>query len=904
MELYKSGKDLIQCLNEGLSFDRKQAWYSAIRGVDVFIQEGQFAILRERVYELPCLLDPAFQWGLCQRLGEVAANSRWDTKTRQDAMDLLGEIYKDGERWGYHVDIKQWIIIIVTELTSLTKSDVKAAELLRELQTTSDPKTQGIHKQSWGDGLTQSPFTVSLLQLESSSLLDRAQKRTEVEEDLLLLREKRTKEQTKDVHVYIHPYAKASLRASDDAQEPLMETIMKFLSGDQKVFLILGDCGAGKSTFNRALEFELWKKYTEGEPIPLHINLPAIDKPEHDMITKQLRKSGFSEDQIRELKRRNRDFILICDSYDESQQTKNLYTSNQLNEPGGWCAKMVISCRTEYIGVEYHDRFQPGDRNSHANPGDLQEAVITPFSATQIDDYINKYSQLHHEQWTPEEYQNVLNRTPCLNDLVKNPFMLRVTLEVLPRLLDDSNDTKSTRISRVALYDQFIEQWLERGKIRIGGMIKTPQAKTTFESMSDEGFVRNGISFLKRLAIAIYKEQDGNPVVEYLHIRDQDSWKADFFGREEEKQLFREASPLVRNESQHRFVHRSLLEYAFSRAVFDPHERRKKTTTGLVKARRGSSSSVMSFEAQSVSQDIGITEQRPENSALSFRNLVNDQSLLHFLQERVQQERSFEEQLLSIIEHSKTDKNWRIAAANAITILVRAGVQFNRMDWKGIQIPGADLSNGVFDAVSFQEADLRKVNFRKAWLRQSNLNKANMTGVQFGESLAEEWETHFCAYSPDGKSFVVGLDNGDISVYLASNFGKIWTLRGHSERISSISYSQKGDRVVSGSADGTVRLWDIKGKQSRLILSEHEGEVTSVAYSPKGDQVVSAGKDMTIRIWNAETGLPHRVLKGHNGGVTSMQFFKWRSHCILQRGQHCTTLGCGGWILHSNNKRS
>ncbi|KAK3805203.1 MAG: hypothetical protein J3Q66DRAFT_407884 [Benniella sp.] len=84
--------------------------------------------------------------------------------------------------------------------------------------------------------------------------------------------------------------------------------------------------------------------------------------PEQDTIPKQLRKCEFTEPQIRELKLHHA-FILIH-GYDEHQQTNNLYASNRLNQLGEWRAKMVISCRSEYLGVDYRDRFQPEDRNA------------------------------------------------------------------------------------------------------------------------------------------------------------------------------------------------------------------------------------------------------------------------------------------------------------------------------------------------------------------------------------------------------------------------------------------------------------------------------------------------------------------------------------------------------------
>jgi len=132
----------------------------------------------------------------------------------------------------------------------------------------------------------------------SSSLFDRVQERPDVEGNLRQLR-RRLNERGK--FVYIPPQAKANFQTSDETRFPLTEKVDEFLKGDQKVFLLLGDSGAGKSTFNRELECHLWQSYKKGGIIPLHINLPAIERPEHDMIAKQLRKSEFTEPQIREL---------------------------------------------------------------------------------------------------------------------------------------------------------------------------------------------------------------------------------------------------------------------------------------------------------------------------------------------------------------------------------------------------------------------------------------------------------------------------------------------------------------------------------------------------------------------------------------------------------------------------
>jgi uncharacterized protein YjbI with pentapeptide repeats len=98
-----------------------------------------------------------------------------------------------------------------------------------------------------------------------------------------------------------------------------------------------------------------------------------------------------------------------------------------------------------------------------------------------------------------------------------------------------------------------------------------------------------------------------------------------------------------------------------------------------------------------------------------------------FLVERVQKEPTFKQQLLAYIEHSKKDKKVAHGSSNAITILVRAGVQFIGTDLRGIRIPGADLSYGLFDSVQLQDSDLRKVDIRGAWPRGTDLSRANIS---------------------------------------------------------------------------------------------------------------------------------------------------------------------------------
>jgi hypothetical protein len=123
--LAESGQGFFDCLKEGFSFSRRCAWYPALRGADVLIRDGQFAEFRKLVCEAPCRRDAAFQWGVCQRLGELASNSRWDPSIRENAIAFLGEIYRNDTAWGNQSTVKQWILNILMQLSSQSGSGMQ-----------------------------------------------------------------------------------------------------------------------------------------------------------------------------------------------------------------------------------------------------------------------------------------------------------------------------------------------------------------------------------------------------------------------------------------------------------------------------------------------------------------------------------------------------------------------------------------------------------------------------------------------------------------------------------------------------------------------------------------------------------------------------------------------------------
>ncbi|KAG0250808.1 WD_REPEATS_REGION domain-containing protein, partial [Linnemannia exigua] len=597
---------------------KKRSWYLALQGTALFIRQGRLHDFKQVALQAPCRNNVNFQWGVCRQLGEIAFDQLWDDETRQQAVDFLGDLYGCNTGWKLQEDVKRWILTILLQISGLEDSLTKdrALVLLKALKRNGVTELSGIF-----------PLRVRLPLPASFPLLTRVQETPKVEYDLHKLKMQRIDRYKQGV--YIAPWAKPSLQAPDDNLFLLMDKVEEFLVGDGQVMLILGDSGAGKSTFNRYLEYLLWQRYKPGGPIPLFINLPGLERPEKNLIAEQLMEYSFSESQIQELEQHRR-FILICDGYDESQLLTNLHTTNALNQEGKRDAKLFITCRTQYLGHDYRDRFVPKAADQyHQAANDLfQEAVIAPLSKDQIELYVEKYVPLEPTTWVKKDYMDKLTIIPNLMDLVMNPFLLTLALETLPKVVEGKTDLSRLRVIRVELFDKFVKHWLGVNKRRLQGQKLKDEKQEALQVLLTDGFERNGIDFQKKLAVAIFREQDGRPIVEYSQFRDKATWKNEFFSTDVFVTLQREACLLSRVGNQ-------------TDKEFDPQVYLGSTGDNL---------------------SVG-------NHLLSTRNLVPEPSIIQFLAERVQVQHAFKMHLLALIELSKSDPGASQAAANAITIL-------------------------------------------------------------------------------------------------------------------------------------------------------------------------------------------------------------------------------------------
>lgn len=135
----------------------------------------------------------------------------------------------------------------------------------------------------------------------------------------------------------------------------------------------------------------------------------------------------------------------------------------------------------------------------------------------------------------------------------------------------------------------------------------------------------------------------------------------------------------------------------------------------------------------------------------------------------------------------------------------------------------------------------------------------------------EEKRIENFAIHPDSQSIAIAIGS-QILLVNSKNGLENYTLSGHSDIVTSLSFSPDGKFLLSASEDRMLRIWDMSTRQCVNVLEGHKRMVQHVAWSPQNNILASASWDNTIRIWNAYTGKCVHILNHHNRNVLYVSF--------------------------------
>jgi len=691
-------------------------------------------------------------------------------------------------------------------------------------------------------------------------------------------------------NLYVPAQGMATQHAPEEEYFDLWERLQSFMAPEstQRVCLIQGTAGAGKSTFNHYLATRLWEDYNGDVPKPIPVFIPLAnfhDPTRHnqDFVAELFRRREWPEEIISKA-RGQLQFVFILDGYDEiEKQDRNFYIDNRL---GDWAdAKTVITSRPEYLGSGYQSKFYPPGQ-----PQLLQEYWLAPFSTKDITGYITKYVRVITANDPPEapsrsveDYQRLVER-PELRALISNPFLLKMVMTAQPR-------TGDLELSRVTLYRSFLDHWLRSAQERLSRIQLPPALAGPFNALCEEGFTEHAEAYCVDFALALYRHQSLEASYSPAARRSKGNalWRGYLTNEDPTKRLLRYSSPLIRVGQSYRFLHKSLRDFAVAFSIWQDEE---------------------------LCAPSALLNEFP---------IVYDHGIIDFIVEEAMQNQELKSHLRRCVEESKQNAEVANAAANAITILVRAGERFHKYDLRGIRIPGADIRNGWFEGAHLQRAYLSGVRLDRTWLRGADLTGACIDRGEFGEKpyfrmRGASNQLLTCFYTADGDLLVVVADyeTHDFTIWSATNRKLLHTFRGHTHSIKCVAFPPNGDYhlLASASWDKTVRLWSPQNQDVQLVqpLKHTRGVhsvvfspdarflasrdyndlvclwsvtthnlihsfscsaskvcVHSIAFSPDGQTLASAG-NRNIELWSTESGELLQTLRGHTRDVTSVDF--------------------------------
>lgn len=105
-------------------------------------------------------------------------------------------------------------------------------------------------------------------------------------------------------------------------------------------------------------------------------------------------------------------------------------------------------------------------------------------------------------------------------------------------------------------------------------------------------------------------------------------------------------------------------------------------------------------------------------------------------------------------------------------------------------------------------------------------------------------------YNPQKNIVAAGTGNNQGAIYMwdVSTGNQIASLRGHTAKITGISYSSDGELMASGSYDGSVRIWRLNDLNTLpIVYDDHSSWVTSVMFTGDNRHVLSGDRSGNIK---------------------------------------------------------
>jgi len=132
-------------------------------------------------------------------------------------------------------------------------------------------------------------------------------------------------------------------------------------------------------------------------------------------------------------------------------------------------------------------------------------------------------------------------------------------------------------------------------------------------------------------------------------------------------------------------------------------------------------------------------------------------------------------------------------------------------------------------------------------------------------------------WSEDGDRLAVGNSQGAVELYDINKKEQIISFKSHSDRVGVVSWNR--NIIASGSKDFNIIARDIRCKDGDInIINKfigHQQEVCGLKWSFDGSQMASGGNDNNLMVWSLHSNKP---LMRNNDHVAAVKAIAWSPH--------------------------